>query len=83
MVKREYSLFNLKNSALSVYFCSGGLLLQRKPPADLAAAADGHLGLHWDALLLRGGEDAELLSRFTGTLGEKKRQSSYEHCFVC
>lgn len=53
---------------LSVCFCSSGVLLQRLPGADVAAAADGHPGLRWDAVLLRGGEDAECLGRFSGIL---------------
>lgn len=53
---------------LSVCFCSCGVLLQRSPYADVAAAADGHPGLLWNTLLLHGGEDAELLCRSAGTL---------------
>uniref|UniRef100_A0A4W6BXN0 Major facilitator superfamily domain containing 11 n=1 Tax=Lates calcarifer TaxID=8187 RepID=A0A4W6BXN0_LATCA len=51
-----------------VCFCSCGVLLQRLRPVDVAAPADDHPGLHRDALLLRGGEDAELLCRLAGIL---------------
>lgn len=53
---------------VSVCVCSRGVLLQRLPDADVAAAADGHPGLRRHALLLLGGEDAELLHRSAGTL---------------
>lgn len=55
----------------SVYFRSGGVLLQRLLPADVAAPADGPPGLHRNTLLLRGGEDAELLRRSAGILEGK------------
>lgn len=55
-------------SCVSVCVCSRGVLLQRLPDADVAAAADGHPGLRRDALLLHSGEDAELLHRPAGTL---------------
>lgn len=57
---------------LSVCFCSSGVLLQRIPAVDVAAPPDGHPGLHWNALLLCGGEDATLLSRIAGILDQKK-----------
>lgn len=56
---------------VSVCVCSRGLLLQRLPPADVAAPGHGRAGLHWNALFLRGREDAELLRRFTGILERK------------
>lgn len=61
--------FSLFSSSLStVCFCSGGLFLQWVRAADVAAAADGGPGLHWNTVLLRGGEDAELLSGYAGVL---------------
>lgn len=44
------------------------LLLLRPPDAVVAAPADGGAGLRWNALLLRGGEDGELLYRLAGTV---------------
>lgn len=59
---------NKTHNALLVYFCSCGVLLQRLPPVDVAAPADGHPGLRWNTLLLHGGEDAQLQCRCAGTL---------------
>lgn len=66
-------------SCVSVCVCSRGVLLQRLPDADVAAAADGHPGLRRDALLLHGGEDAELLHRFAGTLKRPPPPSLFLH----
>lgn len=72
---------------LSVCFRSCGVLLQRPPPADVAAAADGHPGLLWNTLLLHGGEDAELLRRSAGALerkrGHQKNKSPRPTFFFC
>lgn len=66
---------------LSVCFCSSGVLLQWLRPVDVAAPADDHPGLHWNTLLLRGGEDAEFLCRLPGIL--EKRQSGISiNCFL-
>lgn len=62
-----------KSPAVSVCVCSRGVLLQRLPGADVAAAADGHPGLQRDALLLHGGEDAELLHRSATVATEGRR----------
>lgn len=60
---------------MSVCVCSRGVLLQRLPDADVAAAADGHPGLQRDALLLHGGEDADLLHRSARALAINRRRS--------
>ena len=60
---------------MSVCVCSRGVLLQRLPDADVAAAADGRPGLQRDALLLHGGADAELLHRSARTLAINRRHS--------
>lgn len=52
----------------SVCVRSGGLLLRRVPAAQVAAAGDGRAGLRRDAVLLRGGADAERLRRLAGGL---------------
>lgn len=44
------------------------LLLLWPRDAVVAAPADGGAGLRWNTLLLRGGEDGELLHRFAGTV---------------
>lgn len=71
----QLSVFNKMCSvsdsvALSLPVClrSRGLLLLRPPDAVVAAPADGRAGLRWNALLLCGGEDGELLYRFAGTV---------------
>lgn len=60
----------MKPVALSLPVClrSRRLLLLRPPDAVVAAPADGRAGLRWNALLLCGGEDGELLHRFAGTV---------------
>lgn len=71
-------------SCVSVCVCSRGVLLQRLPDADVAAAADGRPGLRRDALLLHGGEDAELLHRFAGTLKQRRsRRVFYAPFYFC
>lgn len=57
---------------MSVCFCSSGVLLQRLSHAEVAAAADGHPGLCWNTLLLRGGEDTEHLNRVSGIIGGRR-----------
>lgn len=54
--------------SLPVCLRSCRLLLLRSPDAVVAAPADGRAGLRWNALLLCGGEDGELLYRFAGTV---------------